>query len=294
VQFIADDNIELRVSDAHRRFVVSEGEPDFRLRVHYGPLPPLKLEAKLFDSGSVWAIYRSDGVYEMTFNSDIFGPAPYQVVVVDARFESGDLYVRPVTDPRRAGKPTKAPHRGLHAVAPAAYPLDEVFMVNLLARGRGIEFHACGVSRGDKGMIFTGTSGTGKSTLGRLWKDSKDALVLSDERIIVRRTDGCFRMYGTPWRSDAGASSPKSVPLEKIFLIKHSPENYVLPLKASEAASRLFVRCFPTFWDEPGLAYTLDLAGQIAEQVPCYELGFVPDHRVLDFVNEIIPKEPSH
>ena len=287
IQLIADDGIELGFSNSHRQFIVSRGEPDFRLRVHYGPLPPLKLEEKLFDSGAVWSLYRSNGIYEMLFSSNVLGLTPYQVAVIDSKFESGDLYVRPVTDSRKAAKQAKTVRGDFPCIFPTAYPLDEVFIVNLLARGRGAEFHACGVSHKGQGIIFTGTSGTGKSTLGRLWKGEKDALVLSDERIIVRRIDGRFWMYGTPWCSSAAASSPKGVPLERIFFIRHSPENYTLPLKVGEAASRLFVRCFPTFWDESCLNYTLGLVGQLAEQVPCYELGFVPDKSVLEFVNKI-------
>lgn len=293
IQFIADDNIGLQVADIHRRFIVSGGQPDCLLRVHYGPLPAIELEEKLFESGAVWALYRSSGKYAITFISDVLGPAPYQIAVIDREFKSGDLYIRPITPSGEAEKTAPVSPVSIHSVIPAAYPLDEVFMVNLLARGRGAEFHACGVNYRGTGMIFTGTSGTGKSTISRLWKSNPDALVLSDERIIVRRIDNGFRMYGTPWQSNAAASSPENVPLERTFFIKHSPENHAVLLKAGDAASRLFTRCFPTFWDESSLNYTLDLVGQIAEQVPCYELGFVPDNNVLDFVNKINSPEIS-
>jgi hypothetical protein len=285
IHFMADSSLRLLYTDYHRQFIVDEGKPDLQLKVHYGPLPPLRLEKKLFDSGVIWAIYQSDGTYEITFQTDVLGAAPYQVALIDSRFETGDLYIRvPYSDNvvKPAGLECDTP-----CIIPVTYPLDEVFMVNLLARGRGVEFHACGVSYKGQGTIFTGTSGTGKSTLGSLWKNERDALVLSDERIIVRKKNGRFWMYGTPWKSGARISSPEGVPLERIFFIKHSPENHALPLKASDAASRLFVRCFPIFWDESCLNYTLGFIGQIAEQVACYELGFVPDHSVLEFVNKI-------
>jgi len=289
IQFIADDNVGLLVPDSHYPFLVNQGQPDLCIRVHYGPLPELKLEKKLFNSGAVWALYRSNGAYEITFSSDIRGASPYQVAVINSNFSTGDLYVRPINDSERRIKSGKNSNSDFPVVAPTAYPLDEVFMANLLSRGRGVEFHACGVRTRGQGMIFTGTSGAGKSTISRLWQGKKDATVLSDERIIVRWIDGKFWMFGTPWYSDAAALSPERAPLENIFLINHSPDNYTLPLRASDAASRLFVRCFPTFWDEAGLAYTLGLISQITEKVPCYELGFVPDESVLDFVNEINP-----
>ncbi len=292
IHFIADSNLELMCSDTHRQFIVKEGKPDLRLRIHYGPLPPLRLKEKLIDSGAVWAVYRSDENYEITFSSDVLGPDPYQVAVIDSMFESGDLYVRTIDKPGNTGNPDEDGRGGHYPLNPTAYPLDEVLMVNLLARGRGVEFHSCGVNYKGHGMIFTGTSGAGKSTIGQLWQGDKDATALSDERIIVRKTGDRFWMYGTPWLSDARISSPEGTPLESIFLIKHSPENYALPLKAGDAASQLFVRCFPTFWDETCLNYSLDFIGQLAEQIPCYELGFVPDKSALDFIKRVISGEP--
>ena len=91
-------------------------------------------------------------------------------------------------------------------------------------------------------------------------------------------------MFGTPWHGDAKVASPEGVPLERIFIIKQSPENYALPLSVNNAASALFVRCFPTFWDSLGMTYILNLLSEIAEQIPCCELGFVPDPSILDLV----------
>jgi hypothetical protein len=282
MHFVADKNVGLKCSKVQSKFLVNKGKPDIRIQVHYGPLPSFKLEEKLFDSGAVWALYRSNGNYIITFSSDILGPLPYQIAVLDSKFESGDLYIRSNGD-----------HRDRYIVHPTAYPLDEVLVVNLLARGRGVELHSCGVNYKGHGIIFTGTSGAGKSTIGSLWQDDKDTVVLSDERIIVRKIDDRFWIYGTPWQSDARIASPEEITLKKIFFLNHSPENYVLPLKAGDIASRLFVRCFPTFWDETCLNYALDFIGQIAERIPCYELGFVPDASVLDFLKKMIAGEPQ-
>jgi hypothetical protein len=285
IQFTGDDNFNLAVSDVHRAFLVNEGEPDFRLRVHYSPLPPLNLKEKLFDSGSMWALYRSNGGYAITFTSDIAGAALYQVALINGGFDTGDLYIKPMPHNREPGELKKPSQAYLSHVIYIIYPL---LMMNLLPRGRGVEFHACGINHKGKGIIFTGGSGSGKSTLGRLWQNERDTQVFSDERIIVRRMDGRFWMYGTPWKSDAGISSPGSVPLGNIFFIEHSEKNYALPLQASEAALTLFTRCFPTFWDESGLNYTLELIGQIAEQIPGCKLGFAPDRSILSYIDEII------
>jgi hypothetical protein len=157
-------------------------------------------------------------------------------------------------------------------------------MIGLLCKGRGVLLHACGVAHDGQGLVFAGTSGAGKSTLARLWADQKDVEVLSDDRVIVREQGGRFMVYGTPFHGDARLASPEGVPLERIYLIDHAPKNRLAPLDPLDAASRLLVRSFPTFWDAEGMAFTTGLLGKLAQRVPCHELGFAPDGRIVDFV----------
>lgn len=50
---------------------------------------------------------------------------------------------------------------------PLEYPLAEVLMICLLAQGRGLMFHACGIDDNGRGYLFAGNSTHGKSTMGR-------------------------------------------------------------------------------------------------------------------------------
>ena len=71
---------------------------------------------------------------------------------------------------------------------PLEYPLDELLLQGLLARGRGAEIHACGIADGSgRGLLFVGQSGAGKTTMARLWEGERGITVLSDDRIILRR-----------------------------------------------------------------------------------------------------------
>jgi hypothetical protein len=127
-------------------------------------------------------------------------------------------------------------------------------------------------------------SGAGKSTMADLWAGRTGANVLSDDRVIVRRNNGGFWMYGTPWHGDAQMASPDGAPLKQIFTIRHSSRNRSVPLGTADAASKLLARSFPTFWDADGMAFTVDFLGQLAQSVPCNELGFVPSPDIVDFV----------
>jgi hypothetical protein len=170
---------------------------------------------------------------------------------------------------------------------PLNYPLDELLVINLLSRGRGMLVHACAVDYRGRGWLFLGTSGAGKTTLARLWKEEPGVTLLSDDRIIIRDTGDSFQMYGTPWHGTASIASPRSAPLSAIFFLAHDRENRLTPVQLVDATSRLLVRSFPTFWDAEGMQYTLGLCERLSACVPCYELGFVPDSSVIGMLRRL-------
>lgn len=240
------------------------------LRVHCEPIPELDLGQVVFETGLGWRLYRTDRnwiVYVRSPKQD-----PYQLGIFSADYHTGDIYLNP-----QGMASGQAPF-------PLAYPLGKVFMINLLSRGHGVLMHACGVNDGGKGLLFVGTSTAGKTTTARLWAGREGVSLLGDDNIIVGERDGRFWMYGTPWPGEGGVFSPEAVPLERVFVLRHAPENRAVPLRPIDAASRLLVRSFPTFWDAEGMAYTTDLLGRLAQAVPCYELGFRPEPDAVDYV----------
>ncbi len=259
------------LADAYNPFLC-EAQPEVTLYAHYGYIPDWGLDEEVFNPGGAWSLHYGWGKWVVRLPSISSDFQPHRLAVFEPDFQSGEIYIRAdVSD-------------GGHCPYPLGYPLDQVLMVNLLARGRGVLFHACGVSDGGRGLLFAGTSGAGKSTLANLWKDREGVTVLSDDRVIVREQEGRFWAYGTPWHGDAGLASSERAPLDKIFFIGHAPQNRAVPLSPLDAALRLLVRSFPTFWNAAGMAFTLELLDEISQAVPCYELGFLPDESVLDFV----------
>lgn len=286
LQFKAEDGVQLELGEPHRWFAVDEGNPDLTLRVHRDTWPRLGMEEKLFESGGIWDLYRTGDKYELTLSAPPAGPLPYRAAIINQEFTSGDLYTRVFSIDSEEDTDAKSDN-GFRVINPTGYPLDEVLIMTLLSRGRGVELHGCGIVENGRGILFIGVSGAGKSTLANLWKKRPGVSILSDDRLILRRIDGRFQMFGTPWHGDAKTSQAGSAPLEKVFLIKQSPNNYAKPLTPIDAASRLMVRCFPPYWDSACLDYTLRVLDEIANEVPCYELGFLPDDSILEFIDNM-------
>jgi hypothetical protein len=146
--------------------------------------------------------------------------------------------------------------------------------------------HAGGVVDGGRGFLFAGPSGAGKSTITRLWQPAGVTL-LSDDRLIIRRQQDHWRVFGTPWHGDFDICSPESAPLEKIFFLVNGGRHAVRQLGRVAAASRLLSNCFPPLYDREALNFILDAIAAITAEVPCYELQFVPEAGVVQFVRDL-------
>lgn len=224
----------------------------------------------VFDSGAVWRLLRrgSESLFEC--HSAEFGEGPYKVAVIDGSFSSGSILIREDL-------------LGLD-LNPLDYPLDEVLFANLLARGRGVELHSCGViDRERRGHLFVGVSGAGKTTTARFWGD-RAAGIVSDDRVVVREIDGVMWMFGTPWHGEAELSMPEGVPLSAVYLLTQAPAHRIVDVSSAEAVARLFRCVFPLFHDPDALQYTLQFLERITAAVPVRELQFARDAGLVTLV----------
>ena len=247
----------------------SEG---IELHVHHGPLPAMNSREIIFDTGQTWGLLKSNNKYVLQNNH--LGPdsSPDVFIVLNPNSISGDIFLD--YDPS---------YYKTDLSDPLGWPLNQILMIFLLSFNRGILFHACGIDDGGDGVLFLGNSGHGKTTMARLWLE-KQFSILNDDRIVVREKEDQFWMYGTPWHGDLDKWSFKGLPIRKIFFLNRRGKNSVVPRNGVEAVSMLIARSFPPFWDQKSMTYTMDLCQRLTSKIPCYELSFEPDVRIVDYV----------
>lgn len=268
-----DPDVVVRVDDASEKFLVAPSGPDAAITAGWGDPGAGDPGNPVFDSGGVWKLYRDGARHRFVFSSQALGPLPYEEATLADDFASGEATLR------------RSCFQAAQSLMPLQYPLDELLLQGLLARGRGAEIHACGITDASgRGLLFVGQSGAGKTTIARLWEGMRGITVLSDDRIILRRVGGRFTMYGTPWHGEAALAVPAAAPLAGVFFLEHGAANALLPMRGAAAATRLFASGFPPFHDRDGLDFTLAFLGDLAAEVPCHELRFAPNAKVVDFV----------
>ena len=267
-------DLRLAPSSAAAPFVVDPQPPDVAIDVDLGVAANDGARECLFDSGGPWRLYRHDEGFLFSFFASTFGERPYKTARFTPDFSRGRVTL------------DREFFTGAASVDPLDYPLDELLVIALLAQGRGLEVHACGIAdeRG-AGHLFVGQSGAGKSTMARLWTAEAGAVILSDDRIVLRQHDDELWIYGTPWHGEAPLASPARARLDRVFFLRHARRDELHDVGRTDAAARLFAASFPLFHDARAVAFSLAFLESVVTRVPCHELGFVPGPAVLGLLS---------
>ncbi|MBW1977438.1 MAG: hypothetical protein JRI79_05640 [Deltaproteobacteria bacterium] len=153
------------------------------------------------------------------------------------------------------------------------FPTDQVILSKVFAHRAGCLLHAAGVSLEGRGLLFVGSKDAGKSTMVTMLRHC--ARILCDDRIIVRKREEGFKVYGTWSPGDVADVSPDSVPLAGLIFLEKGHKNQLVPLRSKPEIIRRLLPCiikpFVTaeWWEK-----TLLLVEKIVREVPCYTLCF--------------------
>jgi hypothetical protein len=167
------------------------------------------------------------------------------------------------------------------------YALDSLLRVLLswkLAGRSGFLLHAATVIRHGKAYVFTGRSGAGKSTIASL---SPEGSVLTDEISLLRRENGEWRAYGTPfWGEFRAAGSNTSAPVKGIFRLVQASENRVALLRPVEMLRALLPNVLFFSAESEANRRLLGILAQAAEEISSYELAFRKDQTFWEVLPE--------
>jgi hypothetical protein len=139
--------------------------------------------------------------------------------------------------------------------------------------------HSSGIVRNDKGYVFTGKSGSGKSTVASL---SPGAKILNDEITLIDFSRNQTILSDTPFNGFFAAKDEGSAPLAAILLLKQALFHRITRTKTAESIKILSKEIIPRMGLEtpfsPSIYWEmLGYAKRIADAVPLYLMEFLPD-----------------
>lgn len=257
--------LDTTFNSAIRKFEVDEpGEDVVVIKHHFKEhYPHTDLDAELIFDSQIWKIYKQpkSWIYQGVLE-DIFSEESQIVAKFSEDYDSGDIFHK-FSEYYLNGN--------VHSLT--LFNNDQLYIAQLLAHRSGLYLHSSGVAINGKGILFVGHSSAGKSTIIRKLMSSKipELNVLCDDRNIVRKYDGGFRIHGTWNHGSIPTVSPSTAPLELIFILEKSVENSInLIMDKKQIRNQLIahlVKGFttPRWWDQ-----NLLLVNQMANSVPCY------------------------
>lgn len=135
-------------------------------------------------------------------------------------------------------------------------------------------FHGSVIAVDGEGYLFTAKSGTGKSTHTRLWREyfGERAVMVNDDKPLLRITDSGVTAYGTPWDGKHRLSTNTAVPLKGICILARNTTNHIEQAE-SHAVYPLIVQQTNRSLSADGMKQTLSLIDRMLNVVPVYRLG---------------------
>jgi hypothetical protein len=246
-------------------------------------LPPPKDNAKMLfltrhfqDRSENWRILKDKDtyIYRIPLKSK------QQIMFVNSGFNAVDAYVMPKKK------------KYIWKVTDFIYDFLQVLLIDYFSRrNKGIFVHAVGIKDTDnKGLLFPGKSGAGKTTTAKIWHRQTKAMILNDDRIIIRKKKGGFFMYGTPWHgtfSDYLSSHMEPACLDRAFFIYHNSRNISRRVSCAEAFKLLYPTLLAPFWNRKQLENVADFCQDLVKMVNCFRLGFVKNKNIINYIRKI-------
>jgi hypothetical protein len=228
--------------------------------------------------------FSADQAPEYIFDVDLIPPGMFdvdadaEVWVEDGewRMERGDF--------RASWNPST--RQGKILQSPNPYSIDSVLRIVhtlVLARNDGFLLHASSGVRNGRAYMFSGLSEAGKTTMASLAPPDVD--LLTDEASYVRKVDGIYMAYGTPFAGEFGKQGKNiAAPIAAVYLLEKAAENRIDPLPPAEAIRRLMRNVLFFAHDDKLVQLVFEAVCAFVAEVPVLQLSFFPDQRVWELI----------
>lgn len=147
-------------------------------------------------------------------------------------------------------------------------------VLNALPRFGGIFFHSSCIAFNEAAVMFSAASGGGKSTHAALWKECYPLNVryINDDTPIIRKTDGIYNAFGSPWAGTSGINENVSAPIKAIIYLKKDSQISLHMMDEREKALRAMQSVRMQFFPVQRQRQTKILF-DFTRNVPVYELS---------------------
>jgi len=139
----------------------------------------------------------------------------------------------------------------------------------------GVLLHSSAVVVDGYAYLFSANSGTGKSTHTGLWKEyfGDRAFIINDDKPAVRKVDGEWYVYGTPWSGKTDLNVNTRAKLGAIVFLERSENNWIEEMTPADAVSRFIGQTTRKLNKLENMERLLTNIDTLLTEVPLYKMG---------------------
>lgn len=137
-----------------------------------------------------------------------------------------------------------------------------------------------------KAWLFSGPSGTGKSTHTNLWHDLLQVPLLNGDLNVLALEDGLPMIHGLPWCGTSEICDSASHPLGGIILLRQAKEDRIEELSADTKRLLVLQRLISPTWDPQMLSANMDLVDELADRIYIVRLHCTKNSSAVDVMKE--------
>lgn len=147
------------------------------------------------------------------------------------------------------------------------------------ARHDTLLMHASVPVKDERGFLFLGKSGTGKSTHCELWlKHIEGSVRINDDNPVVRvMDDGEVWVFGSPWSGKTPIYMNVGYPIGGFLRLHQAPHNKIRQVSKLEGFASILSSCSTMIWDKVSYDGICNTISKVVAKVGCFDLECLPD-----------------
>lgn len=169
--------------------------------------------------------------------------------------------------------------------------LQLIPMRQLLLTQDALLLHASRICVQGSGILFLGKSGIGKTTQRKLWEAYADAVPLSNDRTILRRTGGSWSSYSHLMDGAEPIVPLYSCPVSAIILLEQGQKNLAQPLTPKSALPWIMSQTVTDPWNGAFISKASFLLLDWLSRTPAYRFSCTPDDSAVAYLKQYLHSE---
>lgn len=151
--------------------------------------------------------------------------------------------------------------------------------------------HSSRIQVCNRGILFSGASGVGKTTQAMLWEKYENTRILCNDRTVLRKVEGIWNTYGYFQDGSMPISDNTCIPLGAIVFLQQGKSNRICRVNYIKAFKMLIGQISVDNWDYKMIAGITELILNLLEGVPVYSMQCVPDQSAVIFLKNTLVQE---